>query len=112
MKHPTRSSSRLSLVIDSEETDVNLKDSWCCVDCGINTAPGVLGRVEMEKALNVARARKKLTGKNEGVEQVFTDRCEVYFVRHAVWRAAGMGPMDGCLCIGCLENRLGRRLKP
>ena len=23
-----------------------------------------------------------------------------------------MGPMDGCLCIGCLEKRLGRVLRP
>jgi len=23
-----------------------------------------------------------------------------------------MGPMGGCLCIGCLERRLGRRLTP
>jgi hypothetical protein len=24
-----------------------------------------------------------------------------------VWRAAGMGPLDGWLCIPCLERRLG-----
>jgi hypothetical protein len=33
-------------------------------------------------------------------------------VRERVWEAAGMEPMGGCLCIGCLELRLGRRLKP
>ena len=25
-------------------------ESWLCVDCGINTAPGMLNRVEMERA--------------------------------------------------------------
>ena len=25
---------------------------------------------------------------------------EVYHVREAVWKAAGMAPFDGCLCIG------------
>ncbi len=33
-------------------------------------------------------------------------------VKPAVWKAAGMEAMDGCLCIGCLEKRLGRTLKP
>jgi len=42
----------------------------------------------------------------------FDEHCEVYTVRDAVWKAAGMEPMGGCLCIGCLEKRLGRKLKP
>jgi hypothetical protein len=37
-------------------------------------------------------------------------RSEVYCVREAVWKAAGMAPFGGCLCIGCLEERLGRRV--
>ena len=32
--------------------------------------------------------------------------------RNTVWKAAGMEPMGGCLCVGCLEKRLGRRLRP
>lgn len=28
-----------------------------------------------------------------------------------VWAAAGM-PYQGFLCVGCLEDRLGRRLRP
>jgi hypothetical protein len=39
-------------------------------------------------------------------------RSEVYTVRDAVWKKAGMEQMGGCLCIGCLEKRLGRKLKP
>jgi hypothetical protein len=37
---------------------------------------------------------------------------EWYMVQDSVWRAAGMGPEGGCLCIGCLEERLGRMLTP
>jgi hypothetical protein len=24
-------------------------ESWCCVDCGVNTASGMMNRAEMEK---------------------------------------------------------------
>lgn len=37
---------------------------------------------------------------------------EVYTVRPAIWKRAGMEDWGGCLCIGCLEKRIGRRLKP
>jgi hypothetical protein len=37
---------------------------------------------------------------------------EVYTVRDAIWKKAGMERLGGCLCIGCLEKRLGRQLKP
>jgi hypothetical protein len=36
--------------------------------------------------------------------------CEWYMVHDEVWAAAGMAPRGGCLCVGCLESRLGRRL--
>ena len=35
---------------------------------------------------------------------------EWYDVHDQVWAAAGMAPYGGCLCIGCLEARLGREL--
>lgn len=36
-------------------------------------------------------------------------RAEYYMVHNHIWEAAGMFGMDsGYLCIGCLENRLGR----
>jgi len=57
-------------------SDLNLTESWYCVDCGINTASGILGGVEMKKAFNTARTIGKLTGKNEDIEQVFTNLCE------------------------------------
>ena len=37
---------------------------------------------------------------------------EYYMVHDNVWKAAGMEPEGGCLCIGCLEERLGRMLTP
>lgn len=37
-------------------------------------------------------------------------RSEMYMVHDDVWAAAGMEPNGGCLCVGCLEKRLGRRL--
>jgi hypothetical protein len=47
-----------------------------------------------------------------GVEQRIDNESEVYTVRNAVWKAAGMESDGGCLCIGCLEDRLGRQLRP
>jgi hypothetical protein len=35
---------------------------------------------------------------------------EYYMVADAIWDT--YGPADGCLCIGCLEHRMGRRLRP
>jgi hypothetical protein len=84
-----------------------LPESWHCVDCGRDTAPGCLNMAATEQAFN----SNKLLGK-EGVTMVFNDRSEVYTVRKKVWKAAGMKTMGGCLCIGCLEQRLGRQLQP
>jgi hypothetical protein len=81
-------------------------ESWLCVDCGVNTAPGMFGRGELEWAFEVAEA------KGEKVVNRITPGSEIYTVRDEVWKAAGMKPMGGCLCIGCLEKRLGRELRP
>jgi hypothetical protein len=87
-------------------------ETWCCIDCGVNTAPGFPNRVETE---NFFRAKEKAgvlwTGP-DGQELKFNKHAEVYTVRDAVWKAAGMEPMGGCLCIGCLEKRIGRKLRP
>jgi hypothetical protein len=80
-------------------------ESWCCVDCGVNTAPGLLNRTEMEKAI-AALGEKWSAG--EGINQTINCDSEVYTVRETIWKKAGMEPMGGCLCIGCLERRLGR----
>jgi len=59
--------------------------SETCKDCGVDITPS--------------------TGKR-GFR--YKGRWEHYMVRDRVWKAAGM--RDGFLCIGCLENRIGRRL--
>jgi hypothetical protein len=61
--------------------------SWCCVDCGAATT--------------------NLAGKDTPIY-----RPEAYMVRNTVWKAAGMKAVGGCLCVGCLEKRRGRRLRP
>lgn len=48
----------------------------------------------------------------EGVTYEVSAESEVYSVRDKVWAAAGMESRGGCLCIACLEKRLGRQLKP
>ena len=83
--------------------------SWNCIDCGVNTAPGWSTRVEMEKAVLMQEWH---TGESGGVRQQFDPDTEVYMVKPAVWKAAGMRGFDGCLCIGCLEMRIGRTLVP
>jgi hypothetical protein len=80
-------------------------ESWCCIDCGFNTAPGFSTRAE----LNAAFAAQWI---DQGVPQTIDHRSEVYTVRGALWARAGMEPWGGCLCVGCLEERIGRRLKP
>jgi 8-oxo-dGTP diphosphatase len=37
-------------------------------------------------------------------------RTENYLVHDKVWQQAGMEKMSGNLCVGCLENRIGRKL--
>jgi hypothetical protein len=83
-------------------------ESWCCVDCGVNTFPGCPTRIEMERAYNGDVLRPEPIG----LDISFTEFCEVYTVRDSVWKATGLEPYGGCLCIGCLENRIGRKLKP
>lgn len=63
------------------------RDSYLCRDCGIDTTP----------------CTKRRGCRHKG-------RWEHYMVTDTVWSAAGM--QDGFLCIGCLEQRLGRILTP
>lgn len=37
-------------------------------------------------------------------------RAEYYIVHDHLWSAAGMQKLGGCLCVGCLEHRIGRQL--
>jgi hypothetical protein len=80
-------------------------ETWECVDCGVNTAHGFLSRVELEAAWRAAKG-------DEIATLTINSQSEIYTVRERVWQAAGMEAFGGCLCIGCLEKRLGRRLRP
>lgn len=86
-----------------------LPESWLCVDCGFNTAPGLHNRREMEEAI---AAMGEDEWEKRGIDQGIDSNSEVYTVRDRVWAEAGMAEMGGCLCIGCLEKRIGRTLKP
>jgi hypothetical protein len=87
----------------------NIPDSWNCIDCGRNTAPGFPNRVDVERA---QKARILTGGELVGLDCQVDEWSEVYHVRSSVWTAAGMSDFGGCLCIGCLERRLGRQLRP
>jgi hypothetical protein len=46
------------------------------------------------------------------VEPALPQSWEFYWVKDKVWAAAGgMVELDGSLCVGCIEARLGRRLR-
>jgi hypothetical protein len=77
-------------------------ENHLCVDCGVNTAPGLLPRIEVEIAF--------LTPDTE-ITYTIDEDSEVYIVNDKIWARAGMEGYGGCLCIGCLEKRIGRRLK-
>jgi hypothetical protein len=73
-----------------------------CVDCGFNTAPGMPPRELAEFLFN----------RDGTIPSCITPDSEMYMVRESVWKKAGMEPYGGCLCVGCLEKRIGRKLKP
>lgn len=77
-------------------------ESWNCAGCGMNTAPGMLDRKQMRAAFTIGKA----------AQNTITWDSEIYTVKPTVWRAAGMEAEGGCLCIGCLEERIGRQLRP
>lgn len=54
-------------------------------------------------------ARSPSACRDCGTETIDCDAPEYYMVQHDLWISAGVG--DGLLCIGCLEDRLGRRLE-
>jgi hypothetical protein len=78
-----------------------LPRNWLCIDCDTNTAPGLSTAKEVAAAWSDSGT----------IKQTIDDRSEVYSVHPEVWKAAGMRDRGGCLCIGCLEERLGRRLR-
>ena len=71
-----------------------MSNSSKCVDCGVDTCP----------------EPKKRNGRT--VRNGRVGRWEHYMVHPRIWRTADLSPDGGYLCVGCLENRIGRRLQP
>ena len=86
-----------------------MSESFLCIDCGFDTQPGCLNRAEAEMEITKQIAEGK---KDWALPYHYTSQCEIYAVHDHVWDAAEMEPWGGCLCVGCLETRLGRRLTP
>ena len=77
-------------------------ESHCCIDCGYNTFPGAPPRALAEFLMN----------RDGQFPVTVTNDSEQYIVKNSVWKRAGMEPWGDCLCVGCLERRIGRRLRP
>jgi hypothetical protein len=79
-----------------------MPDSWLCIDCGFDTAPGSDGAEDAARSMTETGRAAFYVGWES----------EVYHVHAHVWKAAGMEYSGGCLSVGCLEKRLARRLSP
>jgi hypothetical protein len=77
-----------------------MSESHQCVDCGFNTAPGWPPRELAEY----------LMSRDGGCSLTLTPDAEVYIVKDSVWEATGLASYGGCLCVGSLERRIGRKL--
>jgi hypothetical protein len=64
----------------------SVTDDWLCIDCGANTAPGVITRAETEAAMKAHGAAWKDAPLGENRIGMDT---EMYMVRTAVWEKAG-----------------------
>ena len=63
-----------------------------CMDCGMNVCPVVW--------------------RGPSAYPAMPNSYELFWVKDPVWAKTGLGECDGTLCILCMENRIGRRLKP
>jgi hypothetical protein len=72
--------------------------------------PWLPDRAEAEKA--AAELGRLWETNDAGIDFRAGMNSEIYTVRETVWKKAGVEFSGGCLCIGCLEKRIGRRLRP
>jgi hypothetical protein len=79
-----------------------MSENHICIDCGLNTAPGNPTREEAEKEY----------AERGECQFRYNAESEVFIVHNHVWAATGIEPYGGCLCVGCLEKRIGRELIP
>jgi hypothetical protein len=73
-----------------------------CIDCGMDTQPGYPTGDEIRAAHTAGR----------GFDWTVNANHEVYILRQCVWDRTDLPGWGGVLCVGCLEKRIGRRLKP
>jgi hypothetical protein len=66
-------------------------------------APPVIWEAAMAKKID----RRECVDCGENLPGALIYGCEI---RGDVWKAAGMEPMDGCLCVGCFKKRVGRAM--
>ena len=96
-----------------DDKSVNFRNIWPeshrCVDCGFDTASGLPNRARAEEAAidQIAVGIEKWS-----IPMEYNPAHEFYFVHDHVWKASGIEPFGGCLCIGCLEKQIARRLTP
>jgi len=92
-------------ILHKDKQPLSLKGTWseshCCVDCGYNTFPGAPPRELAEYLLD----------RDGNVPLHVTNECEIFFVKDSIWKKSGLAPYGGCLCVGCLERRIGRKLR-
>ena len=93
-------------ILHKDKQPLSLKGEYSehhnCIDCGYNTNPGSPPRELAEFLLN----------RDGKLPVTATEKSELFMVRNMVWKKAGMERWGGCLCVDCLERRIGRRLKP
>ena len=90
-------------MMSDEQQDLKglIPESWFCVDCGFNTAPGCHNRAEMEKAFAAG----------DDPTQTIDSTSELHRPRPCV--GAGRDERDGGVFVHrCLEKRIGRVLRP
>jgi hypothetical protein len=82
-------------------------ESWRCLDCGKNTAPGALDRRQAERQADALGNRWFRGAK---LKQAVSPNHECFTVYNKVWKKTKIPQWGGCLCIR-LEGRIGRGLK-
>jgi hypothetical protein len=115
---PTISALRAQLA-DKDREIAELKAQLASADA---RAERVLRQKLADKMVEVRKERAERKARREKAAAVPCIDCrrdtgdsigglgEWYMVRDELWAAAGMTPDGGCLCIECLEARLGRQL--
>ena len=91
---------------------INIWAIACCANCRKAMSDDLASDIpKMLEAAN--RLAPKHTCVDCGRDTCSPDQHEWYMVHDDLWAAAGMLPEGGgCLCVGCLEKRIGHQLDP